>query len=358
MKTVVIMPTIRVPQNIGAWAEMLNPETDTIIIAGNRKSPHADIEDRLDELDVPTMYLHPRDVKHWAIDEFMEPNHTHRRNFALIEALKLQPDVLVTIDDDNFPYMPTWLSGVHTLLREPNRRPLIVSANGWWNPGNICTPQVLHRGFPLSYRDEQSTIELQSVDERIGVVASLWLGDPDINAIERIYCDPQVTRVNSSVTLGQGVWAPFDSQSTALISELMPLLYMWPSVGRYDDIWSSYVARAAMDLSNWHITYGHPTVTQERNPHNLIRDLKDELYGYEHTEELCDNLRGIVADVQRDHKEFGQFDRPSALEAFTLIMNKLMSVEVIPWRTRESFGAWLDDLQTLRINGHLKEGAV
>jgi hypothetical protein len=354
VKTAVIMPTIRVPQNIAAWMALLDPETDVVIIAGNAKSPHVDILDRLDEFAVPSIYLHPEQMKPWAIDEFMEPNHTHRRNFALLEAIKFQPDVLVTIDDDNFPYMSTWLQGVKALLTEPNRRPLIFSANGWWNPGNICSPRVLHRGFPLKHRDEQTTVELQADNERIGVVASLWLGDPDINAFERIYNDPQVQHVNGSVTLGKGVWAPFDSQSTALAGELAPLLYMWPGVGRYDDIWSSYVARAVMDLTGWYVTYGHPTVIQTRNPHNLIRDLKDELYGYEHTEELCDNLRGIVEDMGTT----GQLRQPSVLQVFTEVTERLWDIKVIPYRTRESFMAWLEDLQTLHTYGNLKEGTV
>lgn len=350
-RTTVILPSIRVPQNINAWAAMLDPKTDKIIVAGNEASPHGDIQHRLNEVHewtgVSTYYLHPDDdfVRSTAIHEFIPPNHTARRNFALLKALQDRPDVLVTIDDDNFPLRNSWLNGVKTLLYGgQHHRPVIRSESGWWNAGNLCEPKVVHRGYPMSRWTEWDDSEFVSAtSSKIGVVASLWLGDPDINAVERMLRDPEVTSIKDSVVLDVGTWCPFDSQSTAVHGDLAAMMFMWPGVGRYDDIWSSYLMRAVMDLTGWFITYGQPSVSQARNPHNLIRDLKDELYGYEHTEEFTDLLRQLVDEHDGNVTDSG----PYAVFT-TLMMNVATRFDPLPELTRDSLYAWLTDVEKVR----------
>ena len=352
MKTTIIMPSIRVPQNVRAWAALLDPATDEIIIAGNQKSPHNDIVEELDEVGrqtgVLTIYLHPEDerVTEKVIHPFTPANHTTRRNFALLEALERRPDVLVSLDDDNFPYLHTWLDGVKMLLESDvwHHRPVIQSASGWWNAGRLCNPKVIHRGWPLTrwYESDNGAVA-DGLNPRIGVVASLWLGDPDISALERITSDPLVKDVLSSVVLAPGTWCPFDSQSTAVHGDLADMMYMWPEVGRYDDIWSSYVMRAVMDVTKWHITYGQPTVTQERNPHNLLRDLEDELFGYKYTDELTNHLRDIVQRSQAWPSTMSVYE---VFKRFLLLL--MAESNVIPMLTRDSFTAWLTDVDDVR----------
>lgn len=351
MKTAVIMPTIRVPENALAWATLLNPATDVMVIAGNEISPHDDIVHRLDEVTsetgVHTSYLHPDSdfVRTTQIRNHLPVNHTNRRNLALLAALRSKPDVVVTIDDDNYPKAPTWLTGVHALLRDNAQvhRPLISSSTGWWNAGELCRPPVVHRGFPVSRWRERpdTTIENQpsgTPPARIGVVASLWIGDPDINAAERMVTDPEIIDITGSVVLAPGTWCPFDSQSTAVRGNLAPMLFMWPEVGRYDDIWSSYVMRAVMDVVGWHVTYGLPAVVQKRNPHKLIRDLKDEMWGYEHTEEFTDDLRQVLTELPADASGW------SVMDVYYKVMSRLQDCTVVPGWTKMAFEAWLDDL--------------
>jgi hypothetical protein len=348
------MPSIRVPQNLEAWSTLLG-EDDVVIIAGNERSPHDDIEVALVKAAVTNPgvtfdYLRPSDKRctETYINEFIEPNHTHRRNFALLEALRYGADQIVTIDDDNFPHFdPNWVDQSHRLLYTPNVRHIASSASGWFNPGDLCVPVVTHRGFPLSERQAPRHVSYREANgERIGVVAGLWLGDPDIDAIERIVVDPAVSSLAPPTTLAVGTWGPFDSQSTAIHRELAPLMFMWTNVGRYDDIWCSYLMRAIMDATGWYVTYGTPAVKQERNPHNLLRDLKDELFGYEWTEKLCEALREMSYSLT---KENAKMDHPRGpWQMFTDIIPDLRwSCPFLPEETIDGLKAWISDVDDL-----------
>lgn len=351
MKTTIILPSIRVPRNLTAWVGQLEPETDEIIVAGNEASPHAAIIEFLDELTrehgVVTTYLGPRDerVTKRSIYSFIAPNHTARRNFALLQALERRPDVLVTIDDDNYPYTSTWLQGVKTLLDADQRnfRTVISSPDGWWNAGRLCHPKVIHRGYPRTLWQDPDMGQVAGTGASpIGVIASLWIDDPDINAVERMLHNPQVTSIDSSATLDIGTWCPFDSQSTSVHGVLADMMFMWPDLGRYDDIWSSYLMRAVMDVTKWYVAYGRPAVTQDRNEHNLIKDLRDELFGYEHTEEFTDFLRCLVVKAEG-------IDWTTVYDVYRWFMiNIAQNYKRLPEITRDSFYAWLADVDDVR----------
>jgi len=50
-------------------------------------------------------------------------------------------------------------------------------------------------------------------------------------------------------------------------------------VGRYDDIWPSYVVRRIADHLHHRVAYGYPLLFQERNPHNYYTDFDNERMG-------------------------------------------------------------------------------
>lgn len=342
MRTTIIMPTIHVPPNIQDWADQLDPNTDSIIIAGNEISPHDAIESRLADLAIQSCYLHPDDeyCRSLRFNQFMEPNHHHRRNFALIKALQDGADIIITLDDDNFPAVDDWVEQVKKMLTMPNTTyTRIENEDGWVDPGNLCSPRVKHRGYPLTRRlHAPAWYEFPANGESIGVFAGLWLGDPDIDAIERIAKNPLIDRVDDTAVWGLGTWAPFDSQSTAITRELAPLLFMWPYVGRYDDIWASYLVRAVMDFRKQHIAYGKPAVRQLRNPHNLLKDLDNERLGYEFTEDLCDVLRDI---------NFKYANNDVVSQMYLAIDSLRAQCSFIPSKTISGLEAWCDDLDDL-----------
>jgi hypothetical protein len=339
VKTTIIMPTIHIPPNLVEWADQLDPETDSIIVVGSGISPHEQIEKRLETLPIEAYYQRPDCdyVQSLRINKYMELNHHHRRNFGLLQALENGADMIVTIDDDNYPASRNWMTQVREMLTQPNTdRKIRYNANGWADPGQLCVPRTTHRGYPLSRRhDAPRWTMLPPDNDKIGIFASLWVGDPDIDAIERIANEPTITNVVGSFLWDIGTWAPFDSQSTAITRELAPLLFMWPFVGRYDDIWASYLARAVMDFNKVHVAYGVPNVRQLRNPHNLLKDLDTERLGYEFTEELCDVLRGI------DFTHAGT----DIVSQMSLAVDAIGSqCRFIPVNTLHGLHAWLADI--------------
>ncbi len=92
----------------------------------------------------------------------------------------------------------------------------------------------------------------------------------------------------------RGVWAPFNSQNTGYSLEYAPLMAVLPYVGRYDDIWASFIAQRIMWEHNRHVFYGPPFTWQERNEQSWQRNLEDETYGMRHTQRFCRDLEWAV----------------------------------------------------------------
>jgi reversibly glycosylated polypeptide len=357
----IVVPTINVPTNLTEWATQLDPDHDIIVVVGSQKTPHDAVESFIETLPVPTEYMHPDAPvsTQWKTSALLERNHHHRRNLGVLQALSygktlMEPlELLITIDDDNYPLTPRWVDIASRLLAEPNTRQVVHSEVGWWNAGLLCNPTVTHRGFPIGLRSHDiQGIKSEYLDprgERIGVVAGLWKGDPDIDAIERIALNPQVRYVSASVTLEARTWCPFDSQSTVLAGDLTPMLCMWTSVGRYDDIWASYLLRAVMDPLGWHVTYGYPLVRQDRNKHDLLKDLAAETYGMQHTERLCSELREISAEIKTSVENGDGATSP--WQYFKYAVARVSDVCYwLPERTINTLQVWCDDVDEIGVD--------
>lgn len=342
-KMAIVTTTINAMPNMTEWVACMGHD-DVMIIAGDRRSPHDDIRRMIEEIggmrNRKIVYLHPDDQVNWVSSAAIGWNSIQRRNIATLHALTYAPDFIVTIDDDNYPSSPDMIDEIeHELYRFVSCA--TSSASRWWNPGSLCIPPVTHRGFPMSQRNKSMILETIDLEQcRNGVFAALWLGDPDVDAIERIAVDPIVVDTDNNVTLAPRTWAPFNSQSTAYRAELTPLMYCMPFVGRMDDIWASYVARVVMDHVGALVTYGSPTVRQDRNAHDLMRDLENELIGYRHTDELCAFLRDIRLPV-------GETD---VLELYAQVLYALehRDFPFIDTRTLRGMSAWIIDLHDVR----------
>lgn len=342
------MPTINVPPNLAAWAEQLNDD-DVIIVVGNERSPHDGIRKLLSTLEnVRSIYMHPDEdmSTKWMISDTLPKNDHCRHALGLLEAMRWRPEIIINLDDDNFPASPHWVETVHHMLMNPNRSAMVLHSSDddkWYNPGRLCDPQVMHRGFPHWKRHDRPLIDVRSPkQERIGVFASLWYGDPDIDATERLVLDPQVETVAPTRVIARDTWSVFNSQSTAIRGELAPLYMMWPGVGRFDDIWASYTTRVFMDRAGWHHAAGSPAVRQDRNPHDLVRDLENELFGYRHNES--------VIKVLRESDNWSITANTSPFDAVKEIMNRLSVelVDVLPDVTLQSFNRWKFDTAAVR----------
>lgn len=345
-RAVVVTTTINNPKNLIDWAKTMGND-DEIIVTGDIKTPHDEAINTCEYIsntyNVPAFYIHPDAQTHWASSDALGWNCIQRRNIAFLEAARLKPEIIITVDDDNFPLAANQIDHYYDILTmSRENEDVIAKSTGWYNIGEAYSPRVMHRGFPLKHRHQNQghkTYTQSSV--HIGVTTSLWVGDPDIDAIERIANNPQVGYPQKlSVTLDSSTWCPFNSQATAFHTALLPLYMMWPRVGRFDDIFPGYVVRTVLDQIGYNVHYGYPLVSQTRNEHDLLVDLRAELLGYGYTSELTDLLRNFEVPQPTSNRH----------DIF-MIARMIYKVLVdLPWlqdRTKLAFEAWLDDIEQL-----------
>jgi len=192
----------------------------------------------------------------------------------------------------------------------------LPSTSGWFN---VCSflqadddVRFYHRGYPQKnrWREHEHFITEQRMARRVAVNAGLWLDNPDIDALTRIERQPVVRGFKPSwkgnIALQPGTWSPFNSQNTALMRHVIPAYFLSPYVGRYDDIWASYIVNRIAEHLGDVITFGEPLVCQQRNPHDLWRDLDAERNGMILTDDLCHALRSIPLTGSTYHECFGE----------------------------------------------------
>lgn len=340
----IITTTVNVPGNLGPWRDSLD-DTDVVFVAGDRNSPHDEITEFLSSLPGENVYIHPTQQEKWEVSEQIGWRCVQRRNIALLEAMARQPEYIITVDDDNFPTTSLQTLTYDRVFANDVDNFLVSSSSGWCNPGLALSPAVTHRGFPRNQRSTPSSLTVATLFPpiKVGVAASLWIGDPDIDAVERMCCDPRVTSLTMPhFTLAKGTWAPFNSQATAFIQRFAPAMFMWPHVGRYDDIWASYLVRAIMDAHGYLVHYGEPLVHQSRNEHDVFKDYDAEIFGMRHTPELVAALREISRMLSSEW---------SMIDTLGYAFSELRMMSFIPQATRLAWDAWLNDLRTLERQG-------
>lgn len=249
MKAAIITTTINVPKVVEVYAN-LSDETE-VFISGDKKAPHEEIKafiagmDNVTYLDVEAqtaMGLKCSDAIGW--------NSIQRRNVALYAAIASKPDIIVTIDDDNYPCNGEYINDFKRLLSSSYTGLAGTTHGNLFDIGQLFEPSFHHRGFPYDAREQVAEIVLSPVaDVPVGVAAGLWLGDPDIDAATRLVNRPLIRGLTELARQGVVVrpetWTVFNSQSTAFLAELAPLMMVWPGTGRYDDIWASYLPSAS-----------------------------------------------------------------------------------------------------------------
>jgi hypothetical protein len=323
MKTTIVTTTINIPVLLKAYAENAHSwghrNVDFIVI-GDRKSP-PDTADfcktvpyfSCEYLDIPAQqeYLE-RFAPLWKHLRF---DSIQRRNIGILRAYELGADVIITIDDDNF-VMGQDFVGVHGLVGQRRELTAYGSTSGWFN---VCSfldvdegVSFYHRGYPQKVRWTEQSHFVSSCrrTRRIAVNAGLWLDNPDIDALTRMERQPVVRSVRlpggENFTLQPGTWSPFNSQNTAIMRDAVPAYFLSPYIGRYDDIWAGYVIDRIAEHLGDAIAFGGPLVRQDRNPHNLWKDLDVERNGMILTDDFCAALRSISLAGATYHECFSE----------------------------------------------------
>lgn len=292
MKIALATTTIHVPHALKLLRKC-NPDV-MFFIAGDRKSPDHAIVDML--ADVPNhMYFGAGWRNEWKCSKLIGENTLAKRNLAFLEALRWGADIVISWDTDNYPLNSSYLNQFAWSLGKFDGI-IARGQDGWFDAGAYLRPPAKHRGFPIQrkHQPQYSTI----TDAKIGVAAGLILNDPDVDSMTRIVQAPDSQEVSllmdAGVVVDPHTWTIFNTQNSAIIRDLVPAWFLLPNVGRMDDIYASMVVQRVARECNLHVHFGQPYALQQRHPHDLIKDMRAEIDGYENVIKLADLLDSII----------------------------------------------------------------
>jgi hypothetical protein len=218
--------------------------------------------------------------------------HYSRKNIGYLLAIESGAEVILDTDDDNLPYPSFWEN------RERRQSARMVEQHGWVNVYRYFSQsQIWPRGFPLRHL-KSSPPCLETEGERdvdCPIQQGLANENPDVDALYRlVFPLPESFASAPPVALGSKTWCPFNSQNTRWFRDAFPLLYL-PSYCsfRMTDIWRSFVAQRIAWENDWAVLFYEPTVWQERNEHDLLKDFRDEIPGYLENERIAFILDAI-----------------------------------------------------------------
>ena len=219
--------------------------------------------------------------------------HYARKNLGYLQAIQNGTELIVESDDDNFPYPEFWNA------RTLQPKSVSIRDESWINLYRYYSSEnIWPRGYPLE-EFHKALPDLNAkipVDVFSPVQQGLADDNPDVDAVYRLIGKLPVKfeRNNKIFSLASGTWCPFNSQNTTWFKEAFPLLYL-PSYCsfRMTDIWRSYVTIRICWQNGWDVLFHEPTVWQERNAHNLMKDFADEVVGYVNNKQLCEKLEKL-----------------------------------------------------------------
>ncbi len=212
-------------------------------------------------------------------------NCIQRRNFAVLEAYERGAEIIALIDDDNIPYK-NWFTNILVNKKincnEVKTNKLFFDPIGYTNHSNLW-----HRGYPLELVNGRKYKKAKKKLIVPDIQANFWDGDPDIDAICRMIYKPECKFKKNHFPFFSKKIAPFNSQNTLISRNVVKDYFLFPHIGRMDDIWASFYVQSL----GYKVVYSKPTVYQKRNVHNLINDFSQEYIGYKNSLNLLKSLK-------------------------------------------------------------------
>lgn len=268
-----------------AFAEIAKNEGWTLIIAGDNKTPHEAYRD-LERVNKSVVYLDLIRQQEMApkLSDAIGWNSIQRRNLSFVHAWDIGAEVIASVDDDNIPH-EGW--GRDLLLGKDVEHTQCETPNEAFDPLSPTNHANLwHRGFPIQLLADRQNVSGQRDVGTFQIQADFWDGDPDVDAICRMQYRPTCVFNPLCFPFASNKPAPFNSQNTFLLREVLPHYFMQVGVGRADDIWAAFHAQA----QGFKVIFSKPSVTQERNLQDSMKNFEGELLNYRYNLEICRDI--------------------------------------------------------------------
>ena len=277
MKKVIVTTTINAPTKaIRLFDAMADWE---LIVIGDLKTPSDYRLERGLYVDPDTQAKYDR-----ALSDAIGWNSIQRRNIGMLMAHDMGAEIIALVDDDNVP-MPGW--GQELLVGKEVEANYYQTALPVFDPvGATNHSELWHRGYPLQLLPKRDYTTKSRRRVKVDVQADFWNGDPDIDAICRMEHAPNCKFDDACFPIASNKPAPFNSQNTFLSREALQEYFLFPHIGRMDDIWGAYYLQA----KGFAVVFNKASVYQERNVHDLVVDMRKEYLGYENNLQLVEAL--------------------------------------------------------------------
>ena len=279
MKKVIVTTTINAPTEA---IERFDARTDwDLVVIGDLKTPK-------DYKLKRGIYVSPEEQEKFdkPLSDAIGWRCIQRRNFGLLWAAQMKPDIVAVIDDDNIP-RPGW--GENLMLGKPTEVNYYETDLPAFDPvGATNHGQLWHRGYPLQLMPKRDYSRKSRKVVTADVQADFWDGDPDIDAVCRMIYAPECKFDDKFFPMAGNKLSPFNSQNTFISGKWLKDYFLFPHVGRMDDIWAAYYVEAL----GAQVVYNKATVYQQRNIHDLVVDMKKEYCGYENNLQIVNELPG------------------------------------------------------------------
>jgi hypothetical protein len=343
MKIALITTTINIPTVLQLY-RAYDPDVRFFVALDKNTSEEACNFIAYDLENTHSIYysIYLRQQAHWKCSELIGFNCIQRRNIALLEALKWGADIIISIDDDNIP-LSDYTAFVYPLASLRWDGIQAIPASNWLNIGGFTHPYFLQRGIP-KYEGYGEFAHIAPItNAKVGVAQGICFGDPDCSAQSRISGQPRVRQPNIELSSGllfkptQNRWTVFNTQSTAMIRQLAPAWFCPPALGRFDDIVASLICQRIMRETGHVIRFGPPFFYQQRNPHDLQKDLAEERWGTENIERVVQELEGLSCLYECE-------------SVYSMCLHIWRALEDCPWfpqRAVQAALAFLEDVEPL-----------
>lgn len=280
MRKVIVTTTINPPTEA---IEKFQAKKDwDLVVIGDKKTPPDYHLDR-------GIYVPPEAQEQYdpALSRAIGWNCIQRRIMGLLWAHEMKADVVAVVDDDNIP-LDGW--GENLLLARDVEMDYYETELPAFDPvGATNHSQAWHRGYPLQLIPRRDYSKKTRKTVHVDVQADFWNGDPDIDAVCRMEHAPECNFRGDAFPMTANRMGPFNSQNTFLSGACLKDYFLFPHVGRMDDIWASYYLQA----KGYRAVWNRASVYQQRNEHDLVRDMQQEYLGYE-------NNLNLVQELARD----------------------------------------------------------
>lgn len=292
-KKAIVITTINPPtEAVSIIADGFSDKSQIIVI-GDRKTP-----DHWTHRGVRFVSVEEQRDMYPEFADLIPYNHYCRKNIGYLFAIQSGAQEILETDDDNLPYNDFGLVGDAPAKLISNTK--YCNIYSWFTDRNIWP-----RGLPLDEIRSKGIVNHNSFSGNVGIVQWLADEDPDVDAIYRLTTNDRVVfERNKSYILDKGVWCPFNSQNTLFKHVAFDALYLPCYVSfRMTDIWRSFVAQRLLWEKGLYLQFSSATVAQERNPHDLMRDFRDEIIGYTENKKIIEIISSEKLDGLSEHEK-------------------------------------------------------